>query len=115
MLTFSYAIYASLLQNATLMFKRSNLWELNSFMTGIDKLNFNNTANYIGERFINEDLDLAYFFMLASYSIPSDTSTNVDSDFVSAMHALASLHTPIRLCFMTHERVITHMHLSSKC
>ena len=61
----------------------------------IDKLNFNNTANDLGEWYINEDLDLAYFSMLASDSVPSDTSIDVDSDHVSAVHALTSLHTPI--------------------
>jgi len=65
----------------------------------IDKLDFNNTTNDVGEWFINEDLDLAYFFALASDSVPSHTSTDVDSD-----HALISLHTPIRSSFMVHER-----------
>jgi len=71
------------------------LWELNYFVTSIDKLNFNNIANDLGEWYINEDLDLAYFSMLASDSVPSDTSIDVDSDHVSAVHALTSLHTPI--------------------
>ena len=54
----------------------------------IDKLDFNNTANVEGEWFINENLDLTYLSSLASDSIPSDTSTDVESNHVSAMHAL---------------------------
>jgi len=37
------------------------LWELNPFITSINKLDINNTANYVGEWFINKGLDLAYF------------------------------------------------------
>jgi len=35
------------------------LWEINSLVMSIDKLNFNTTANVEGEWFINENLDLA--------------------------------------------------------
>ena len=71
----------------------------------IDKLDFNNTANVEGEWFITENLDSTYLSSLASDSIPPDTSTDVESNRVSAMHALTSLHAPRRLFFMTHERV----------
>ena len=46
----------------------------------IDKLDINTTANVEGEWFINENLDLAYFSAFAFDSIPSDTSTDIDSD-----------------------------------
>jgi len=52
---------------------------------------------------------LAYIFVLASNYTSSDASTNVDSDPVSMIHALTSLHAPIRQSFMVHERAIeTH-------
>jgi len=53
------------------------LWETNSLVTSFDKLDFDTTANVESEWFINEDLDLAYFFAFASDSVPSDTSTDV--------------------------------------
>ena len=37
------------------------LWELNPLVTSINKLDVNNTANDIGERYINKELDLAFF------------------------------------------------------
>jgi len=46
----------------------------------INKLDVNNTSNDVGEWYINEELDLAYFSIFASDSIPSDTSTDVDDD-----------------------------------
>ena len=64
-----------------------------------------NTAKVEGKWFINENLDLAYIHALASYSVPSDTNTDVDSDLVLAIDALTSLHVPIRSSFMTQERV----------
>ena len=70
------------------------LWEINPLVTSIDKLDFDTTANIEGKWFINEDLDLAYFSALDSDSVPSYTSTDVDSDHVSAMHALTLLHAP---------------------
>ena len=39
---------------------------INLFITSIDKLDLNNTANDVGEWFINEDFDLIYLSMLAS-------------------------------------------------
>ena len=56
------------------------LWELNLLVTSINKLNVNNTAKDVGEWYINEELDLAYFSVFASDSVPSDTSTDVDDD-----------------------------------
>ena len=56
------------------------LWELNPLVTSINKLDVNNLANDVGEWYINEELDSAYFFVLASDFVPSDTSTNVDDD-----------------------------------
>ena len=49
-------------------------------MTSINKLDVNNTANDVGEWYINEELDLAYFSVFASDFVPSDTSTDVDGD-----------------------------------
>jgi len=79
------------------------LWEINPLVKSIDKLDFNNTTNVEGKWFINENLDLAYLFALASDSVPSDTITDVDSDHVSAMPALTSLHAPRKSFSMTHE------------
>ena len=45
---------------------------------------------------INEELDLAYFFVFASDSVSSDTSTDVDDDPWSPIDALTSLHAPVR-------------------
>jgi len=70
----------------------------------VDKLDFNTTANVKGEWFINENLDLIYFFVFASDSPPSDTSTNVDSDQWSVVDALTSLHAPIKSSFMVHKK-----------
>ena len=42
------------------------LWELNPLVTIINKLNVNNTANDVGEWYINEELNFAYFFVFAS-------------------------------------------------
>ena len=56
------------------------LWELNPFITSINKLYVNNTANDVGEWHINEELDLVYFSVFASDSMPSDTSTDVGDD-----------------------------------
>ena len=80
------------------------LWEMNPIVTSIDKLDVNNIAEDEGECFINEDLDLAYSSGAASESVPSDTSTSIDSDPLYAMHALASLHAPVRSSFMTRDR-----------
>ena len=40
------------------------LWELNPPVTSINKLDVNNTANDVGEWYINKELDLAYFLCL---------------------------------------------------
>ena len=45
--------------------KEECLWELNPFVTSVNKLNVNNIANDIGEWYINEELDLSYFSMFA--------------------------------------------------
>jgi len=37
------------------------LWELNSLVTSINKLDVNNTVNDVEEWYINKELDLAYF------------------------------------------------------
>ena len=47
---------------------------------------------------------MVYLFALASDSILSDISTDVDSDHVFAIDALSSLHVPIKSSFMTDER-----------
>ena len=46
----------------------------------IGKLGSDTTANVEGEWFINEDLDLTYFFAFASDSVLSNTSTDMDND-----------------------------------
>ena len=56
------------------------LWKINPLVTGVEKLNFDTTINIEGEWFINENLDLVYFSVFASYSVSSDTSTDVDGD-----------------------------------
>ena len=50
-------------------------WELNPLVTSVNKLDVNNTANDVGEWYINKELNLAYFFVFVSDSMPSDTST----------------------------------------
>ena len=54
------------------------LWELNPFVTSINKLDVDNTANDVGEWYINEELDLAYLSEFASDSVPSDTDVSDD-------------------------------------
>jgi len=39
-------------------------WELNPLVMSINKLDINNLANDVGEWYINEELDLAYFLYL---------------------------------------------------
>ena len=46
--------------------EEESLWELNPLVTSINKLDVNNTANDVGEWYINEELDLAYFSVFAS-------------------------------------------------
>jgi len=81
------------------------LWELNPLVTSINKLDVNNPANDIGEWYINEELDLTYFSMFASDSVPSDTSTDVDDDPWSAIDALTSLHVPVKSSLMVYQDV----------
>jgi len=71
--------------------KEECLWELNLPVTSINELDVNNTADDVGEWYINEKLNLAYFSVFASDSVPSDTSTDVDNDPWSAIDALTSL------------------------
>jgi len=47
------------------------LWEINPLVTNIGKLGSDTTANIEDEWFINENLDLAYFFAFTSDSVPS--------------------------------------------
>ena len=70
----------------------------------IDKLDFNTTANVEGEWFINENLDLAYFFAFASDSVPSSTSTDTNSDPWSVIDALTLLQVPIESSLMVREK-----------
>jgi len=85
-----------------------------SSQTSIGKLRSNATANVEGEWFINKDLDLAYISVLASDSVPSDTSTDVDSDPWSAMIALTSLHAPVKSSLLVCEKLKAHMTPSLK-
>jgi len=84
--------------------KEKCLWELNPLIMSIDKLDFNNTANNVGEWSISENFDLAYLSALASDSVSSDTSTDVNSDPLSTIDVLTSLHAPVRSSFMVHEK-----------
>ena len=56
--------------------------ELSPLVTSINKLDVNNTANDVGEWYINEELDLTYFSVVSSDSVPSDTITDVGDDLV---------------------------------
>jgi len=85
--------------------KKTSVSEKYSLVTSIDKLDVDATANAESEWFINEDLDLAYFFAFASDSVPSDTSTDVDSDPWSTMNALTSLHTPTKSALLVCEKI----------
>ena len=69
---------------------------MNPLVTSVNKLGVNNTANNIGEWYINEELDLIYFSVFASDFVPSDTSTDVDDDPWSTIDALSSLHVLVR-------------------
>ena len=68
--------------------KEECMWELEPPVTGINKPDVDNTTDDVGGQYINEELDLAYFSVLASDSIPSDTSTDINDDLWSAMGAL---------------------------
>ena len=85
--------------------KEECLWELNPLVTSINKLDVNNTANDVGEWYINEELDLAYFSVFASDSVSSDTSTDIGDDPWSAIDALTSLHVPVRSSFLVYQGV----------
>ena len=65
----------------------------------------NNTANNVGEWYINEELDLAYFFVFVSDFGPSNISTDVGNDPWSAIDALTSLHIPVRSSFTVYQGV----------
>jgi len=84
--------------------KEECLWELNPLVTSVDKPDFNNTTDDVGEWYINENLYLTYLSALVSTSVLSDASTNIDSDLLSAIDVLTSLHAPVRSSFMVHEK-----------
>ena len=65
----------------------------------------NNNANNVGEWYINEELDLAYFSVFTSDSIPADTSTDVNDDPWSAIDALTSLHAQVRSSFTAYQSI----------
>ena len=46
--------------------KEECLWELNSLVKSINKLDVNNTADDLGEWYLNEELYLAYLSVFAS-------------------------------------------------
>ena len=81
------------------------LWELNPLVMSTNKLDVNNTADDEDEWYINEELDLAYFSVFASNSVPSDTSTDVDNDPWSTIDALKSLHVPVRSSLTAYQSV----------
>jgi len=80
----------------------------------VDRIDFNNIANVEGEWFINEYLDLAYLSVLASDFVPSDTSADVDSNHMSVIDALTSLHAPIRPLLWCTKRPMTRKEPSLK-
>jgi len=84
--------------------QKKNVFGKYPLVMSIDKVDFNTTTNVEGEWFINEILDLVYFFAFASDFVPSDTSTDVDSNQWSAVDALTSLHAPIKSSFMVREK-----------
>jgi len=71
----------------------------------VNKFDVNNTANDVGEWYINEELDLAYFSVFTSDSVPSDTSTDVDDNPLSAINALRALHVPMRSSLTVYQSV----------
>ena len=71
----------------------------------ITKLDVNNPANDVGEWYINKELNLAYFFVFASDSVSSATSTDVDDDSWSAINALTLFHAPVRSSLMAYQSV----------
>ena len=71
----------------------------------INKLNVNNTTDDVGEWYINEELDLVYFFVFVYDSVPSDTSTNIGDDHWSAIDALISLHVLVRSSLTVYQSV----------
>ena len=81
------------------------LWELNPLVTSINKLDVNNTADDVSEWYINEELDLTYFSVFTSDSVPSDTSTDVGDDPWSAIDALTSLHVLVRSSLTVYQGV----------
>ena len=81
------------------------LWKINPVVMSIDKLSSDTTANVEGEWFINEDLDLAYFSAFTSSFVPSDTSTDVDSDPWSAMNTLTLLCASIKSSLLVREKI----------
>ena len=81
------------------------MWELNPLVMSINKLDVNNTADDVGEQYINEELNLAYFSVFASDSVPSDTSIKVDNDPQSAMDTLTSFHVPMKSSLKTYQDV----------
>jgi len=81
------------------------LWELNPLVMSINKLDVNNTANDIGEWYINEELDLAYLSVFASDFVSSDTSTEVGDDPWLAIDALTSLHVPVRSSLIAYQGI----------
>ena len=48
---------------------------------------------------------MAYFSAFTSDSIPSDTSTDMDSDLWSAMNSLTSLRAPIKSSLLVRENI----------
>jgi len=71
----------------------------------INKLDVNNIANDVGEWYNNEELDLAYFSVFASNSVPSDTSTDVGNDPWSAIDTLTLLQVPVRSSLTAYQGV----------
>jgi len=84
---------------------KKSAWELNPLVTSINKHDVNNTADDVGEWYINEELDLAYFSVFASNLVLPDTSTDVDDDPWSAIGALTSLHVLVRSSLTAYQGV----------
>ena len=79
--------------------KEECMWELSPLVMSINKLDVSNTADDVDEWYIIEELNLAYFSMFTSDSVPLDTSTDIHDDPWS-VDALTSLQAPVKSSLM---------------
>ena len=74
-------------------------------VTSVNNLDVNNTANDVGQWYINEKLDLVYFSVFASNFVPSDTSIVVHDDPWLTIDVLSSLYAPVRSSLTVYQSV----------